>query len=94
VGEDVANVYLAAIEVDGGDEAIFVAPNVKHDKRSDFIGRWKSGTQGVKIAEFGLAHDFEPAGQGAFAVGMLFPKAAERFARNDVHSYNISLIEI
>ena len=62
MGEDVANVYLAAIEVDRGDEAIFIASNVKHDKLSDFVGRWKSGAQGVETAEFALAHDFEPAG--------------------------------
>jgi len=85
VREDVANVYFAALEVDRSNEAIFVASDVKHDQLSDFIGRRESGMQGVEAAEFALAHDFEPAGQGALAVRIVLPKAAECFAGNDMH---------
>jgi hypothetical protein len=86
VREDVANVDLAAIEVDWGNEVTSVAANVKHDKLPDSVCRWKSGMQGIEATELALAHDFEPTRQGTLAVWMLLLKATECFLRNDVHA--------
>ena len=89
-----ADIYLAAIEMDRGNKAIFVTPNIKHDKLCNFVCRWKCGTQGTETIEFALAHDFEPARQSTLTVRILLPEDAEHFTRDYVHKSNISQIEI
>jgi hypothetical protein len=74
VGEQVTNVHLAAIEMDGRDEAIFVASNVEYDDVFHSVSGWEGGTQGIKTVEITPLHDFEPVREGAFAVGVLLPK--------------------
>jgi hypothetical protein len=74
MGQHVADVNLAPVEMDGSDESVFVPTNVEHDKVSDFVRRGKGSTQGLKARKVVLLHDFEPSGKGAFAVGVLFPK--------------------
>jgi len=76
MGQHVADVNLAPVEMDGGDESVFVPANVEHDKVSDFVRRGKGSTQGFQARKVVLLHDFEPSGKGTFAVGVLFPKLA------------------
>jgi hypothetical protein len=71
-----ADVDLAPIEMDGGDEPIFVPANVEHHEVSDFVRRGEGGTQGLKARKVVPLHDFEPSSKGTFAVGVLFPKLA------------------
>ena len=76
MGQHVANVDLAPVEMDGSDESVFVPANVEHDEVSDFVRRGKGSTQGLKARKVVPLHDFEPSGKGTFAVGVLFPKLA------------------
>ena len=71
-----ADVDLAPIEMDDGDEAIFVPTNVEHNEVSDFVRREEGGTQGLKARKIVPLHDFEPSSKGTFAVGVLLPKLA------------------
>jgi hypothetical protein len=70
----VADIDFAPVEMDGGDESVFVSANVEHDAISNFIRRREGGTQGLKAREVVPPHDFEPSGKGMFAVGVLCPK--------------------
>ena len=94
MSQNVANIYLAAIEMHRGYEAIFVASDIKHDKLSDFVRRRKCSTQGTETIVFALAHNLEPARQSMLTIRILLPEDAERFARNNMHKFNISHIEI
>jgi hypothetical protein len=76
MGQHVANVDLAPVEMDGSDESVFVPVNVEHNEVSDFVRRGKGSTQGLKARKVVPLHDFEPSGKGTFAVGVLFPKLA------------------
>ena len=71
-----ADVDLAPIEMDDGNEPIVVPTNVEHNEVSDFVRRGEGGTQGLKAREVVPLHDFEPSGKGIFAVGVLCPKLA------------------
>jgi hypothetical protein len=71
-----ADIDLAPVEMDGGDEPVFVPANVEDNEISDFIRRGEGGTQGLKAREVVPLHDFEPSSKGIFAVGVLCPKLA------------------
>jgi hypothetical protein len=71
-----ADIDLTPIEMDGGDEPIFVPANVEHNEVSDFVRRGEGGTQGLKARKIMPLHDLEPSSKGTFAVGVLFPKLA------------------
>jgi hypothetical protein len=76
VGQHVADVDLAPIEMDGGDQSVFVPANVAHDEISDFVRRREGSPQGFKARKVMLLHDFEPSNKGTFTVRVLFPKLA------------------
>ena len=72
--EQVTDVHLATIEMDGRDEAIFVASDIEYDQVPHLVGGWEGRTQGIKTAETTPVHDLEPARKSAFAVGVPLPK--------------------
>jgi hypothetical protein len=74
MGEHVADVDSASVDMHGSDASVFVPANVEHDEVSDFVRRRKSRSQGLEARKVVLLHDFEPSGKGIFAVGVLFPK--------------------
>ena len=76
MGQHVADVDLAPVEMDRGNESVFVPANVEHDEVADFVRRGEGGTQGLKARKVMSLHDFEPSSKGTFAVGVLFPKLA------------------
>jgi hypothetical protein len=90
MGQHVADIDFTAVEMDGGDEAVLVAANVEHDKVADFVRRWKGSPYCLKARKVLPLHDFEPPNQRTFAVGVLFPKLAQRFARDNVHAARVS----
>ena len=76
MGQHVADIDLASVEMDGSDESIFVSANVEHDEVADLVRRWESSPQGLKARKVVSLHDFEPSGKRTFAIGVLFPKLA------------------
>src|SRR5579872_4052301 len=74
VCQDVADVDLLAIEVDRGNESIFVSADVEHDEIADLVCTWKCRSQSGKSWKVILLHNFEPARQRIFAVWMHRPK--------------------
>src|SRR5579859_293886 len=94
VCQDVADVDLLAIEVDRGNESIFVSADVEHDEIADPVCTWKCRSQSGKSWKVILLHNFEPARQRIFAVWMHRPKLTQHFARDDVHSPIVSQNEI
>jgi hypothetical protein len=76
VGQHVADIDFAPVEMDGGDESIFVPANVEYNEISDFTRRGEGGTQGLHVREVVPLHDFAPSGKGMFAVRVLGPKLA------------------
>lgn len=88
------DIHFATIEMDGCDEAVFVATDVENDPVIQFVGGGENPPQFGKAVEFGLLHDLEPAHQCHSAVGMLLPKLDQRFAGDDVHIWSVSQFEI
>jgi hypothetical protein len=76
VGQHVADVDLAAVEMDGGDQPVFVPANIEHNEVADFVRRVEGRSQGFKARKVMPLHDFEPSDKGTFTFGMLFPKLA------------------
>ena len=76
MSQHVADVDLASVEMDDGDESVFVPANVEHDQVADFVRRGKGGAQGLKARKVVLLHDLEPSGKGTFTVRVLFTKLA------------------
>ena len=60
MGENMTDIYFAAIEMDGCDQPVFVAADVENDPVIQFIGRRKNLSQFGKTVEFGFLHDLEP----------------------------------
>jgi hypothetical protein len=71
-----ADIDFAPVEMAGGDESVFVPAHIEHHEIADFIRRGEGGTQGLKAREVVPLHDFEPSGQGVFAVRVLCPTLA------------------
>lgn len=71
-----AYIDLAPVEMDSGDESVFISANVEHHEVSDFVRRGEGGTQGLKARKVVPLHDFKPSGKSTFAVGVLLPKLA------------------
>ena len=94
MGENMANIYFAAIKVDGCDQPIFVAAIIENNPVIQFINRRKRRSQFGKAAKFCFFHDFEPAEQGCSAVGMFLPKLDQSFSRNDMHKVIFSQFEM
>jgi hypothetical protein len=61
MGQNMTDIYFAAIEMDGGDEPIFVTTDIENNPMIDFIGRREDLSQFGKTIEFGLLHNLEPA---------------------------------
>jgi hypothetical protein len=76
MGQHGANIDLTAVEMDSGDESIFVSANVENDEVSNFIRRREGGPQGLKARKVMPLHDFKPPDQRTFAVGVLCPTLA------------------
>jgi hypothetical protein len=76
VRQHVADINLVAVEMDGGDESVFVPANVEHDEVADFVRRGERGSQGLKTRKVVSLHDFEASGKSTFTIGGLFPKLA------------------
>ena len=72
----VAEIDLAAVEMDSGDESVFVPANIEHDKLADFVRRWEGGPHGLKTRKVVPLPDFEPSSKGTFTIGVPFPKLA------------------
>lgn len=85
MGKDVADVHLAAVEVDGSDEPVFVAADVEHDQVTHFVGCREGGSQFVEVAEIGCLHKFKPPREGGFAIRILFPEFAQCLPTDDMH---------
>ncbi len=54
------NVHFAAIEMDGGDQPVFITANIEDDPMVKFIGRREDLSQFGKGMKFGFLHDLEP----------------------------------
>jgi hypothetical protein len=92
--QNVANVNLAPIKMDGGDQPILVAAYIEYNPIANLISRWKGFPQLCKIAIPSLADDLKPTQKGRTAIGMLLPKESQGLARDNVHSGSISQYEI
>ena len=66
--QNMANVHLTAIKVDGGYEAIFIAYNIKHYPIPNFICRGKDRAQFTKIANLSVLYNLIPTCQRCLAV--------------------------
>ena len=64
-----ADVDLTPVEMDGGDQSVFVSANVEHDKVSDFVRCGEGRPQGFKARKVVLLHDFEPSDKGVVLSG-------------------------
>jgi hypothetical protein len=60
MSENMTDIYFAAIEMDGCDQPVFVAADVKNDPVIQFICGRENLSQLGKTIEFGLLHDLEP----------------------------------
>ena len=90
VGEDGANIDLPAVIVKGGDEAHFVSADIEDGEFSHEIGAREGFAQvgeGAKMAAF---HQPIPVRQRALRIGMLLREIVQAFARDDVHSKEVS----
>jgi hypothetical protein len=56
-----ADIYFAAIEMDGCDEPVLVAADVENYPVIHFVGGGKDLSQFGKTSEFSLLHNLEPA---------------------------------
>ena len=54
------DINLAAIEMYGCYQSVFIAANIENDPLTYSIGGGEHLSQFGKIAEFGLLHDLEP----------------------------------
>ena len=75
VSQHVADVNLTPIEMDGGDQSVFVPANVEHSLKPDLSAMGKVACKVLQTVKSCL-HDFEPSNQGLFTVWVLFPKLA------------------
>jgi hypothetical protein len=92
--EHVADVHLAAIEMDRGNEPILVTVDIEHDQIPHFVRRWERMAQFIEAGEVRVLHDPEPPGKRSLTIRMPFPKPTQRLARDNVHRAIVSQDEI
>ena len=61
MGQNMTDIYFAAIEMNGCDESVFVAADIENNPVVYFISGWENSPQFGKTVEFGLLHNLEPA---------------------------------
>ena len=76
MGQHVTDLDLVPVEMDGGDQSVFVSANVEYNEVSDFVCRGEGSPQGLKARKVVPLHDFKPSDKGTFTVRVLFPKLA------------------
>ena len=76
MGQDLADVDLTTIEVDGGNETALIATNVEHDKAFYLVRRWERRPKRIETIERASIDDLEPSSQRTFGARMFFPKKA------------------
>jgi hypothetical protein len=94
MGQNMSNIYFAAIKVNGGDQPVFVAANIENNPMIQLISRRECGSQISKVVKLRSLHNLEPANQGRSAIGMFLPKLGQGFSSNDMHKPIISQFEI
>lgn len=95
MGQDIADVQLATVEVDRGDQPILVAPDVEDHLVSDQIGARKRPSQLDQGLECRLVHDGIPRDERPFAVWVQVPKLMDSLTGDDMHLWtSISQNEI
>lgn len=92
--EDVADVDLAAIEMDGSYQPVVIARDIEHGEAVHQVSGRKSAAKLRKVLKIGSAHDLKPTVQRRAAIGMLLPKQPQRLPRDNVHCATISQNEI
>jgi len=88
------NVHFAAVEMDGGNQSVFVTTNIENNPLVNFVRRWKSHAQFCKTLKLALLNDLKPSQKGCLAVWVFFPELDQGFAGNNVHGRILSQIEI
>jgi len=58
--QNMTDIHFAAVEMDGRDQPVFIAANIKDDPMVKFIGGWENLPQFGKGMKFGLLHNLEP----------------------------------
>ncbi len=94
MGEYVADIHLAPVEMYRGDKPVFVAPYIEHDPITYLVCRRKSSTQFAEITKVSMLHHFEPTNKRRLAVCVLIPELTQRLSRDDMHQLIISHYEI
>src|SRR5690348_13816933 len=74
VSQHVANIDLVPIIVNGGDEAIFIAADVKNGEHANLISTGKSGTQVVEVREDFFGHRTIPSAEWVLSIWVFRPK--------------------
>jgi hypothetical protein len=60
MGQNMTDIYFAAVEMNGCDQPVFVAADIENNPVIQFIGGRKNLSQFGKTIEFGLLHNLEP----------------------------------
>lgn len=89
-----ADVDLAAIEMNRGNKPVLIAANVEHYQISDFISRGKRALQFAETGKIITLHDLEPTRKPTLAIRIAFPELLKRFPCDHVHSVMLSHFEI
>ena len=89
-----AHIHFAAVEMDGSNQAIFIATDIENRQIAYLIGRGEDCPEFVETAKFSVVDNFVPSGKRALAVWVFFPKLAQSFPGDNVHDNIISHIEI
>ena len=80
-----ADVHLVPIEMDGGNQAILVAANVKHDISPNFICAEEHLTQLIQAMKSVCAEYPKPSVQRSFAIWMSPREFSQGSTRDNVH---------
>jgi hypothetical protein len=80
--------------MDGGYQTIFIATDIEDDQITNLIGRWKYSAEFIETTKFGVADNFIPPRKRTLTVWVLFPKLAQSFPRDNVHTNIVSQFEI
>ena len=85
MSQNVTDVHLLPIEMDGGDQAVLVAADIEHDISPNFICTGECLTQFIQAMKPVCSEYSKPSVQRSFAIRMPPREFSQGLTRDNVH---------
>ena len=86
MGKNMPNIDLATVIVDGGNQSVFVAPDIENRHAIHIIGTDEGSAQVIEVRVNCCLHQRVPSLQSPLGIGVFHPERDDERLRDHMHS--------